>query len=95
MDNTIKTGEGQESTDNYQLSIANCQLKRIALFDRYQRHEANLFLTGETAGGDPRALQGRTARTGHVVRLPDGRFRPTDECRVYPARYSYGERFRI
>ena len=25
MDNTIKTGEGQESTDNYQLSIANCQ----------------------------------------------------------------------
>ena len=74
MDNTIKTGEGQESTDNYQLSIASCPLKRIALFpgtfdhfDRYQRHEANLFLTGETAGGDPRALQGRTARTGHVV----------------------------
>ena len=32
MDNTIKTGGGQESTDNYQLSIANCQLKRIALF---------------------------------------------------------------
>ena len=60
-------------------------------FDRYQRHETNLFLTGETAGGDPRALQGRTARTGHVVRLPDGRFRPTNECRVYPARYSYGE----
>ena len=71
MDNTIKTGEGQESTDNYQLSIASCPLKRIALFpgtfDRYQRHEANLFLTGETVGGDPRALQGRTARPGHVV----------------------------
>lgn len=32
MDNTIKTGEGQESTDNYQLSIASCPLKRIALF---------------------------------------------------------------
>lgn len=27
MDNTIKTGEGQESTDNYQLSIASCPLK--------------------------------------------------------------------
>ena len=90
MDNTIKTGEGQESTDNCQLSIASCPLKRIALFpgtfdpftigheslvsrgldhhfDRYQRHEANLFLTGETVGGDPRALQGRTARPGHVV----------------------------
>jgi len=32
MDNTIKTGEGQESTDNCQLSIASCPLKRIALF---------------------------------------------------------------
>ena len=32
MDNTINTGEGQESTDNYQLSIASCPLKRIALF---------------------------------------------------------------
>ena len=32
MDNTIKTEGGQESTDNYQLSIANCPLKRIALF---------------------------------------------------------------
>ena len=32
MDNTIKTGGGQESTDNYQLSIASCPLKRIALF---------------------------------------------------------------
>lgn len=32
MDNTTKTGEGQESTDNYQLSIASCPLKRIALF---------------------------------------------------------------
>ena len=29
---TIKTGEGQESTDNCQLSIASCPLKRIALF---------------------------------------------------------------
>ena len=93
MDNTIKTGEGQESTDNYQLSIASCPLKRIALFpgtfDPFTiGHESlvsrglelvdeiiisigindtNLFLTGETAGGDPRALQGRTARTGHVV----------------------------
>lgn len=28
----IKTGEGQESTDNYQLSIASCPLKEIALF---------------------------------------------------------------
>ena len=111
MDNTIKTGGGQESTDNYQLSIASCPLKRIALFpgtfDPFTiGHESLvsrglelvdeiiisiLFLTGETAGGDPRALQGRTARTGHVVRLPDGRFRPTNECRVYPARYSYGE----
>ena len=26
MDNTTKTGEGQESTDNYQLSIASCPL---------------------------------------------------------------------
>lgn len=79
MDNTIKTGEGQESTDNCQLSIAQLSIKkdrsfprnvrsfhdraRIAgkprtrtggrdhHFDRYQRHETNLFLTGETAGG--------------------------------------------
>ena len=29
MDNTIKTGEGQES-DNCQLSIASCPLKAIA-----------------------------------------------------------------
>ena len=32
MDNTIKTGEGQESTDNYQLSIASCPLKRFDPF---------------------------------------------------------------
>ena len=122
MDNTIKTGEGQESTDNCQLSIASCPLKRIALFpgtfDPFTIGHESLVSRGlelvdeiiisigindtkrtyfslEKAGGDPRALQGRTARTGHVVRLPDGRFRPTDECRVYPARYSYGERFRI
>ena len=38
MDNTIKTGEGQESTDNYQLSIANCQLF-ATLVPKIEKHD--------------------------------------------------------
>ena len=115
MDNTIKTGEGQESTDNCQLSIASCPLKRIALFpgtfDPFTIGHESLVSRGlelvdeiiiSIGINDTKrtyfSLEKRLeaiARTCHVVRLPDGRFRPTDECRVYPARYSYGERFRI
>ena len=114
MDNTIKTGGGQESTDNYQLSIANCQLKRIALFpgtfDPFTIGHESLVSRGlelvdeiiiSIGINDTKrtyfSLEKRLEAIQELykVRLPDGRFRPTDECRVYPARYSYGERFRI